>query len=63
LVLILAGFGLAVGNWLSLAACLIVPLPAIVRRIQVEEAELNRVIGDAYRTYQIKTARLIPRLW
>jgi protein-S-isoprenylcysteine O-methyltransferase Ste14 len=63
LVLILAGFGLAVGNWLSLAACLVVPLPAIVRRIQVEEAELNRMLGDAYRTYQIKTARLIPRLW
>jgi protein-S-isoprenylcysteine O-methyltransferase Ste14 len=34
-----------------------------VRRIQVEEAELTRVLGDAYRTYQVKTARLIPGLW
>jgi len=39
------------------------PLPAIVRRIEVEEAELNRVLGAAYRTYQGKTTRLIPRLW
>jgi protein-S-isoprenylcysteine O-methyltransferase Ste14 len=63
LLLILAGFGLALGNWLSLAACLVLPLPALVRRIQVEEAELTRVLGDAYRTYQVRTARLIPGLW
>jgi protein-S-isoprenylcysteine O-methyltransferase Ste14 len=63
LLLILAGFGLALGNWLSLGACLVVPLPAIVRRIHVEEAELNRVLGDAYRSYQTETTRLIPRLW
>jgi protein-S-isoprenylcysteine O-methyltransferase Ste14 len=29
----------------------------------VEEAELSRVLGDAYRTYQSKTARLIPGFW
>ena len=63
LLLILAGFGLALGNWLSLAACLVVPLPAIARRIEVEEDELNRVLGDAYRTYQSKTTRLVPWLW
>jgi protein-S-isoprenylcysteine O-methyltransferase Ste14 len=39
------------------------PLPAIVRRIRVEEAELNRVLGQAYQTYQSDRARLIPRLW
>jgi protein-S-isoprenylcysteine O-methyltransferase Ste14 len=63
LLLILGGFGLALGNWLSLAACLVLPLPAIVRRIHVEEGELNRVLGEAYRTYQTKTKRLVPRLW
>jgi protein-S-isoprenylcysteine O-methyltransferase Ste14 len=47
LLLIVAGFGLAVGNWLSLAACLVLPLPALVRRIHVEEAELSLVLGDA----------------
>lgn len=63
LLLIVAGFGAALGNWLSLTACVVLPLPAIVRRIHVEEAELNRVLGEAYRTYQSDRARLIPRLW
>jgi protein-S-isoprenylcysteine O-methyltransferase Ste14 len=63
LLLIVAGFGAALGNWLSLAACVVLPLPAIVWRIHVEEAELNRVLGQAYRTYQSDRARLIPGLW
>lgn len=63
LLLIVAGFGLARGNWLSFAACVVLPLPAILWRIHVEEAELNRVLGDAYRTYQARTARLVPWLW
>jgi protein-S-isoprenylcysteine O-methyltransferase Ste14 len=63
LLLILAGFGLARGTWPALLACLLVPLAAIVRRIQVEEAELNRVLGDPYRSYQTRTRRLIPGLW
>jgi protein-S-isoprenylcysteine O-methyltransferase Ste14 len=63
LLLIVAGFGLAAGSWLSLAVCLALPLPAIVWRIHVEEAELERVLGDAYRTYRRSTARLVPRVW
>ena len=63
LLLVVAGFGLAIGNWLSLAVCLVLPLPSVVRRIHVEEAELERVLGDAYRTYEAETTRLIPWLW
>ena len=63
LLLIVGGFGAALGNWLSLTACVVLPLPAIVWRIHVEEAELNRVLGEAYRTYQSDRARLIPHLW
>ena len=63
LLLIVAGFGAALGNWLSLVACVVLPLPAIIWRIHVEEAELNRVLGQAYRAYQSDRARLIPRLW
>jgi protein-S-isoprenylcysteine O-methyltransferase Ste14 len=63
LLLIVAGFGLAAGNWLALAACLVLPLPGLVWRIHVEEAELNRVLGDAYHDFQATTARLIPRVW
>jgi protein-S-isoprenylcysteine O-methyltransferase Ste14 len=63
LLVIVAGFGLAAGSWLSFAACLVLPLPAIVWRIRVEEAELERVLGDAYRDYASGRARLVPRLW
>jgi protein-S-isoprenylcysteine O-methyltransferase Ste14 len=63
LLLIVAGFGLAVGNWLALAICLVLPLPAVLRRITVEEAELSRVLGDPYREYQTHTDRLIPGVW
>jgi protein-S-isoprenylcysteine O-methyltransferase Ste14 len=63
LLLIVAGFGLAAGSWLSLAACVVLPLPAVVRRVHVEEAELNRVLGEAYRSYASGKARLIPWIW
>jgi protein-S-isoprenylcysteine O-methyltransferase Ste14 len=63
LLLIVAGFGAALGNWLSLTVCVVLPLPAILWRIHIEEAELNHVFGEAYRTYQSDRARLIPRLW
>ena len=51
LLLIVAGFGLAVGNWLALAVALLLPLPGVLWRIHVEEAELDRVLGAAYRSY------------
>ncbi len=63
LLLILSGFGLAAGNWLALAACVLLPLPALLWRIKVEEAELNRVLGSAYRDYERRTRRLIPGVW
>jgi len=61
--LIAAGFGVASGTWVGLAACLVLPLPALVNRIRVEEAELGRVLGDDYRRYQVRTARLVPGVW
>jgi protein-S-isoprenylcysteine O-methyltransferase Ste14 len=63
LLLIVAGCGLAAGDWLALAVCALLPLPALLRRIQVEEAELTGVLGDRYRAYQRQTKRLIPGLW
>jgi protein-S-isoprenylcysteine O-methyltransferase Ste14 len=63
LLLIVAGLGLALGNWLSVAACLLLPLPAFVWRIHVEEAELSLVLGDPYEAYRTGTARLVPGLW
>ena len=63
LLLIVAGFGVAVGNWLALVICIVLPLPALLQRIQVEEAELTNVLGDRYSAYQAQTKRLIPGLW
>jgi protein-S-isoprenylcysteine O-methyltransferase Ste14 len=63
LLMIVTGCGLAAGNWLALAVCALLPLPAVLRRIQVEEAELTRVLGDRYRAYKAHTKRLIPGLW
>jgi hypothetical protein len=57
------GFGLGVGNWLSLAICAVIPLVGLLPRIAVEEAELARVLGDRYRSYQKAPRRLVPGLW
>jgi protein-S-isoprenylcysteine O-methyltransferase Ste14 len=63
LLMILGGFGLALGNWRSLCICALVPLPGLLLRIRVEEAEMTRVLGAAYRDYQKRTKRLIPGVW
>jgi protein-S-isoprenylcysteine O-methyltransferase Ste14 len=63
LLLILAGCGLAAGNWLALVVCAVLPLPALLWRIHVEEAELTNVLGDRYRAYEAHTKRLIPGVW
>lgn len=48
---------------LALAVCVVLPLAALLWRIRVEEAEMVRVLGDPYRTYQQRTKRLVPGLW
>ena len=63
LLLIVTGCGLASGNWLALTVSALLPLPALLRRIHVEEAELVSVLGDRYRAYQMHTKRLIPGIW
>jgi protein-S-isoprenylcysteine O-methyltransferase Ste14 len=63
LLAIMAGLGLAAGNWLALVACVALPLAALLRRIHVEEAELTRVLGQPYRLYRTRTKRLVPGLW
>jgi protein-S-isoprenylcysteine O-methyltransferase Ste14 len=63
LLLICLGFGVGIGNWLSIVVCAVVPLLGLLPRIAVEEAELVRVLGEQYRDYQKTTHRLIPGLW
>ncbi len=54
---------MALGSRLALAICVVLPLPALLRRIHHEEAELTAVLGDRYRTYAARTKRLVPGLW
>jgi protein-S-isoprenylcysteine O-methyltransferase Ste14 len=63
LLLIALGAGIGFGNWLSLALCVVLPPLGLLPRIVVEEAEMNRVLGDDYRDYQARTRRLIPGVW
>ena len=62
LLLTLTGVGLAVGNWLSLAALIVLPAMGLSIRIRVEEAALMTALGG-YREYAEGKARLIPGVW
>jgi protein-S-isoprenylcysteine O-methyltransferase len=54
------GFGLCLGNWLSIL-CLVGPITAaFLWRIRVEEGALIDALGDDYRAYMRRTARLLP---
>lgn len=61
--LIAAGLGVVLGNWLSLAILLVVPLLGHLPRIRVEERELERALGEPYRQYEAGTKRLVPGIW
>lgn len=63
LLLLFAGLGIGLGNWLGLAALLVLPTLALLRRIHVEEAELTRVLGAPYTNYASHTKRLVPGVW
>ena len=56
-----AGLGLALGSWLSLALCLLLPLAGYLWRIRIEEQALLRLPG--YAEYAARTRRLIPLFW
>lgn len=59
----LLGFGLALGNWLGLAAGLACLGVAYAYRIPIEEAALASALGDTYRQYMKRTWRLVPYLF
>jgi len=61
--LTLAGAGVLLANWGSLAALVTVPLVGVVRRIAVEEALVAERLGEPYRRYAARTARLVPQVW
>ena len=62
-ILVYAGFGLAMGNWLSFAAAPLLLLVAYRRRIDVEEAVLRERFGADFEAYRRRTWALVPLLW
>lgn len=59
----MAGVGLAIGNWLSLAAMVLIPMLGFGWRIRVEEASLAARFGQDYQAYRSSRWALIPLVW
>ncbi len=57
------GVGLALGTWPGLGLVFVGTLPAMVRRIRVEEDALHNSLGAEYRNYANGRARLLPGVW
>jgi protein-S-isoprenylcysteine O-methyltransferase Ste14 len=63
LLLVYVGLGICLDSYLSVAAALLLPLAAVVNRIDYEERILLRELGEPYRAYSTRTARLVPGVW
>jgi protein-S-isoprenylcysteine O-methyltransferase Ste14 len=63
LLLVVAGLGLMLQNWVGLAGAFGLLLVALVWRIRVEERALVAAVGDRYREFAGGRARLIPHVW
>lgn len=63
LLLTLTGLGLALGNWLSIALLVLLPLAGVLARIRVEERALLAELGEPYRRYAEERTRLVPYVW
>jgi protein-S-isoprenylcysteine O-methyltransferase Ste14 len=51
------------GTWWACAVTVPVLTVAFVRKIRLEEATLERELGEAYAAYEKRTARMVPGLW
>ena len=57
------GVGLAFGTGPGLILVVGGTMPAIIRRIQVEERALSEALGTAFEDYARSRARLVPGVW
>ncbi|MGH8041098.1 MAG: methyltransferase family protein [Rudaea sp.] len=57
------GFGLALGNWLSLLVVMALALIVYLYRIHEEEAALLNALGERYAEYCRRTKRLVPGVY
>ena len=57
------GFGIALGNWLSLFLAVFPTTAVILYRISVEEQALLAEFGEEYERYRAATKRLVPGIY
>lgn len=57
------GFGLCLGNWLSIVLVSLPIFGAFLWRIRIEERALIDGLGDDYRAYMRRTKRLLPFIY
>ncbi|HZE72212.1 MAG TPA: isoprenylcysteine carboxylmethyltransferase family protein [Pyrinomonadaceae bacterium] len=57
------GFGLGLGNWLSVIFISVPLLGAVVYRIHIEEKALRQSFGQQYEKYAQDTWRLVPKIY
>jgi protein-S-isoprenylcysteine O-methyltransferase len=61
--LVWTGYCVGVGNWMALLVVGVLLLAAYGWRIRAEERMLVATLGEQYRSYQRRTARLVPFLF
>jgi protein-S-isoprenylcysteine O-methyltransferase Ste14 len=61
-IIMFAGIGLALGNWMSVAVLTLVPIAVYTYRVMVEERALLQRLGEPYRLYMQRRKRFIPFL-
>jgi protein-S-isoprenylcysteine O-methyltransferase len=59
----LTGLGLALGNWVSLAAMTVFPALAIAYRIHAEERALTEQFGASYADFRKARSAVLPFVW
>ncbi|MEV4413774.1 isoprenylcysteine carboxylmethyltransferase family protein [Catellatospora sp. NPDC049609] len=63
LLLLSVGIGLLLANWLAVVVVTAAATGGLSYRIRIEERELLRDLGPAYREYAATRKRLIPFIW
>ena len=63
MLLVYLGAGVALDSWLSVAAAVLLPAGAVVKRIRHEERLLRSRLGARYVDYARRTRRLVPGVW
>ena len=59
----LLGVGMAMTNWLSIVAIMVLALAGYGWRVRIEERALCADLGQPYRDYMQRTRRFVPHVW